>query len=575
MKPRFVMTAFIVAVLVLHGVVSWLSPISYDDWDYLVWAAQHRHDPSWFASFFAKHYTLGPMMNYTLARVPIVHAIVTPLCGLAVVWGTFTIAMRRLPRFDAWADVIGVVVIAAFIWIAAPRCGLVMFHRPYTALWLYGTAATLWVLVPFRCGWRVRGGWIVLLAIGGLLAATSTRQLGIVLVAMTFYAARKQRASWIYIVLAAVVAGTALGFYRQSFDYRGLRPGFELSLVALNTQIFENGELISLVGGLVIVKLVVGTLWPQHRGEGLPDTSETLRWFGVWIAYIILALFGPKYVEASAFPGAVIVCIAAFPVVQWVMTSKPLRIVVLVLAIGINVIAWSMSLSIYVPFAQEYRERVATLRAAPKGSIPKIKPYSQIRPAFFAYGEDWSDAARRQYVAVGLYRLADIDFSPAFRRLEVNPKLEMKLVAEGVTPAQLSAAGSPDTWSGTLKAARQQFEYVRGNLKIDNPNALRLVVEGLPADVLRGRELVAATANLVPKITRRTADDESRHGIVVSPASLAKDYPEAYTVIDGKAAPVPFKRQRYMVTGMTSQLHAVVACNPTRCILVDAFIPSL
>ena len=585
MSARIVMWGFVVATLALHGVVAWLAPIASDDWDFLVWASQHRRDGTgdWLAAFFAKHYTLADVTNYTVARYPIAHAIVMPLCALAVVWGTFAMATRRLPRFDAWADVAGVVVIAALLWIGAPRCGLTYFHRPYAATWLCGTAVTLWFLVPLRCGWRPRGAQIALVVIAGLLAGTSTRQFGMLATAVIGYAIAKtpkpQRTTWMWLALAAVAFGTALGFYRALFDFRGIRPGFELSLVALNLPIFEGGELVSLVGGLVLTKIVVGTLWPVHAGERAPETTETLRWFGVWLAYIIIALLGPRYSEAALYPAAVLLCIAVFPVVRWVMTSKPLRLAVLAIAIGINVVAWSMALSTYVPIAGQFRERVATLKAAPKNTVATVKTYTQIRPGFWAYGEDWNDAARRQYIATALYRLTDIALSPAFRRLEYNPKLDLRLVVEGVTLEQLREAGAPEKWASTLRTARVQFEEVLKNLNVSTPFSMRLVVDRLPLDVLRGRELVAATYDrgitTTLKIQRRVPDDESKQGIMVRPTSFAAAHPEAYAVIGGRATPVAFARKRYMVQALTTELHAIVACDQARCFLVDAFIPSL
>lgn len=575
------MWGFIAAVLALHGAVAWLAPLAGDDWDVRVWIVQHRHDAfgDWIAAFLAKHHTLADLANHALVRYPLAHAVLTPVLALAVVWGTFAIAVRRLPRFDSWDDVAGVVVIAAFLWIAAPRCGLTYFHRPAAATWLAGTAVTLWFLVPLRCGWRVRGGWIALVALAGLLAGTSTRQLGLLATGATIYALARRRERWMWIALAAVIAGTALGFHRAMFDFRGLRPGFELSLVALNLPVFEGGELISLVGGMVLAKLVVGALWPAHAGARLPEAGETLRWFGVWLAYIIVALLGPRYAEASLYPAAVVLCIAVWPAVRWTMTSKPLRVAVLAIAAGINIVAWSVALATYVPIAAEFRARMAAVKAAPKDSVVTVKTYAQTRPQFWAYGEDWHDAARRQYVATALFRLDDIELAPAFRRLEVNPRIELRLVADGVTPEQLRAAGAPEKWAGTLRTARVQFEAVLANLKVKQPFAMRLVVDRMPLDLLRGRELVAATYEqgraTVPRTQRRVPDDESKQGIMVRPPAFAAAHPEAYAVVAGRATPVAFARRRYMVQVLTTELHAVVACDPRRCFLVDAFIPSL
>ena len=583
--PRVAMLSFIVAVLALHGLVAYLSPLSTTDWDYLVWITQHRREPTgdWLVSFFTKQHTIADATNILVVRYPYMHAVLAPVLGLAAVWGTFTLAMRRLPKLDAWADVGGVVIIAALLWIAAPRCGLTYFHRPTVSAWLLGSVLTMWYLAPLRCGWRMRGWQIALVILAGFLAATSTRQLGMFATVATLYAIAKtpkaERRWWLWVALAAVVAGMALGFWRAMFDFRGLKPGFELSLVQLNLPVYEGGELVSFVGMLVLVKIVIGTLWPRFAGGALPDTRETLRWFAVWFGFIVIALLGPKYAEASLYPAAVILVIAVFPAVRWVMTAKPLRIAVIAIAIGINVIAWSYALSKYVSMSSQYRERRATLKAAPRNSVATLKPYSQIRPGFWAYGEDWQEAARRQYLAKTLFKLEDIKMSPAFRRLEYNPKLSMHLESEGLTPEQLKAAGAPEQWPSTMRNARIQFEEVLANVKVKGPFSLRLVVDKLPIDILRGRPLLAAAheggVTTSIRIRRTPQDEESKQAVLPTPASFGTRFSEAYTVVGGRSAPVEYRRKRYLIQVLTTELHAIVACDPSRCFLVDALIPVL
>lgn len=582
--PRVAMLGFVAATLVLWGVVAFLSPLSKEDWDYLVWITQHRREPipDWFVSFLTKNPTFSDAINVLVVRFPFMHAIVTPLLGLAAIWGTFTLAMRRLPKLDAWADVATIVIIAAFLWIAAPRCGLTYFHRP-SAQWLGGTAMALWYFVPLRCGWRPTGWRSALVVLVGFLAATSTRQLGMVATAVTIYALVKtpkgERPAWLWIALGAVVAGTAVGFAKGMFDFRGLKPGFELSLVQLNVPIYEGGELVSFVAVFVLVKLVIGALWPAHAGERMPDTRETLRWFGVWLGYILIALLGPRYAEPSLYPAAVLLVIAVLPVVHWLLTSTPLRFVLLAICVAINIVAWSFALSKYATFASEYRERRQTLKAAPRGSTVTVKTYSQIRQEFWFYGEDWQEAARRQYLAKVLFKLEDIQMSPAFRRLEYNPKLALRLESEGLTPEQLRAAGVPDRWPSTLRNARIEFDDVVASVKATGPFTLRLVVDGITTDVLRGRPLLAAShergTTTTMRVKRTPQDEESRQAVLPTPASFAKQYPESYTVIGGRAAPVAFKRKRYLVQCLSTELHAVIACDPSACFLVDAFIPAL
>jgi hypothetical protein len=427
----------------------------------------------------------------------------------------------------------------------------------------------------------LRTPWLVALAILGFLVGTSTRQLGVMSTFVVLYAILKQdrpRATWL--VFLAVLAGSVVGYFHASFDFRGFRPGVELSMLALNLSIFECGELITLTGALVLSKLLVKALWPKYAGAATPDTSETLRWFGLWFGLTVLALFGPRYSEASIFPAAIVVVIAAYPYVRWTMTSAPLKVAMLAVAIAINLIAWSMALQRYVPLHAEYKDRIAKLAAAPKGSVATVTTYSQIRPSFFAYGEDWGEASRRQLIAAQVYRLRDIVIVPAFRRFESNPGLEILLEIEGVTPAQLKAAEAPEVWGSTLRTARAQFADLVTRLRgqVTTPFTAQ-IVSSLSYDFLRGRKLVVASyengALTTLKINRRQADDESRIPVRAWPRTFAAKFPETYAVEGSKATPIQIKRNQYLVQALTTELHAVVACAPARCILVEAFIPAL
>ena len=576
MRPRVVMCALIAALFALHAAIAWLAPIATDDWDILIWAKSHRSQPfiAWLHEFFVKHHTLADLVNFAIAKSSIAHALLTPLAGLAVVFGTFAIALRRLPRFDSWDDVLAIIVISALIWLAGPRIGLVYAHRPYAAAWLYGTAATLWLFAPLRCGWHPRGAWIALLVLGGFLVGSATRQLGMFSLVAFALAMRKERAPWMWAVLATLAIGLATGLVRGFFDF----TGFTLSGASLFIPVGEACELITLVLGFVMVQIVAGTLWPRLRATGVPETPEALRWLPAWFAYVLIALLGPRYSEAILFPATILLVIAALPVARWLLTT-PMRPVVLGLAVGTNLIAWTLAIAKGLPIYSEYRERVAHIKAAPRGSVVTIPPYHQIRPTFFSYGEDLQDAARRQLIAVELYRLRDIELVPAFRRMELNPALAVRLEVEGVTPEQLRRAGAPDQFATTLKTARTQFDNVIATLRenLSTPFAARLVVDrDIP--VAHGRKLIAAIyengKQTTLRVTRKPQDDHSRQNLVVRPSGFITKLSEAYLVIGPRVTPIEYDGG-YKVQVLTTEVHAVIACEPERCFFVDAFIPAL
>jgi hypothetical protein len=576
--------AFVIATAALHGAVAWLSPIQGDDWEHLIWAAAHPNDgsPEYALAFLTRHSTFSDLVGFALARSTLLHAIVSPIASLAVVWGMFTLAARRRPRLDVWADVFGLVVLSALLWIAMPRAGIAWFHRPHVAMWIFGSAVAMWTLAPFRCGWHLRGAWVPVMFVAGLCAGSSTRQIGTVTLIAVLYAIRRspERARWMWSALAGVALGTILiylDFPRP--DFRGFKPSFERSLESLNLPIGEGGELVSLLLGLVMVKLVIARLRPTLAGETAPpETSETLPLLGVWFGYCVLALFGPKSSESMFFPATLVLCIAALPYVAWIATSPVMRPMLVALACGILAICWTFSLATHVEVNAEFRERLAKLEAG--GDRLTLPPYSRIEPTFWTYGEDWSEAVTRQLVAIELYGVSDIVIEPGYHRLEPNPQLVLRLETIGVSAGQLLAAGTP-RWATTPTAARRQFEmFVKRLIAIAGPRVeARLVIDHFSVPPMRGRPLLAASYEsgvlTSIKTTRKPLDDDNRQTITLQPRSFATMYPESYRVSGDQAIPMHYERSGYRVQTMTTDLVAVIGCNPKACFLIDAFLPRL
>ncbi|HEY6173277.1 MAG TPA: hypothetical protein VIX73_02490, partial [Kofleriaceae bacterium] len=171
MRPRLAFAGFFAALIAVHAVAGALQPVMGDDWEHLLWDA--RHDGGWLVD----HLTLAEAMGYALAHSAAVHAVVCVLAAIALVIGIFVLAHRRLPRPDAWDDVIGVIAASAMIWIAQSHPGLAWFQRSNVAWHLCGCAIAVWLLAPLRCGWQVGRAGTVALAIAGWLVGTSSRQI--------------------------------------------------------------------------------------------------------------------------------------------------------------------------------------------------------------------------------------------------------------------------------------------------------------------------------------------------------------------------------------------------------------
>jgi hypothetical protein len=568
-RARAALLAFVLAMLVGHGVVAYLSPLVGDDWRHYLWAARHAGKGP--LKFVASHRTLPEMIGYALAHSRLFHAIATPLASLALILGLFTIAARRLPRIDAWDDVVGVIVLSALVWIGNPKCGLVYFYRAYAAAWVYCGAATLWLLVPLRCGWRLPAPIAV---IGGFLLGMSTRQLGTIALGLAIYE-RKHR-----LLIGALAVGTVLGYALPPYvDFRGWKPGFEASLVAFNVAIKEGGELISLVAGLALVKLVLGALRPRWAGEPVPVVSESLRLGALWLLASALALCGPRYTDATLLPATLVLCVGAWPYVVWLQSSPPLRVALVTLAIAIHVVVWAFALATYVPLHAEFRERIAILEAAPAGTAPTIEPYGDVDQSFWWWGEDWGDPGPRQLAAIELFGVRDIAFAPTFRRFEGSAGIAVRPELDGVTDQQLAAVHVPAYWATDVDTARRQFTGLFDDLAEAGVAASgRLVATNLPLPDLRGRPLLVTFVERGQPLkltTRRFPPDDDDEYAISTGNAIAKAYPEAHAYVGATPVPVRFENRRYWVRPMTTELTVVIACSPTRCILVDAFVPRL
>jgi hypothetical protein len=537
-RARQVLCVFALALLTVHGVVCYLSPLVGQDWT-------------------PGYQSLGDATDYALAQSRLLHAIATPLATLVLLVGVFVLAARRLPRADAWDDVLALIALSALIWIAAPHAGVLFFARPYAAAWIYGGAAAVWLLVPLRCGWRLPL-WLAIA--GGLVIGAGTRQYGTLALVLAIRE-RRHRA----LIAALAVGNVVLYALPPWVDFRGWKPGFELSLNALYLEVKEGGTLVSLVALLAFAKLVLGALRPRWAGEPAPVVRETLALGGLWLFASALALCGPGYSEVTLLPATLILCVGAYPYLGWLATSLPMRVVVVVVVIAIHAIAWTTSLATYVELDATFRTRMAAIAAAPPGGIATIPPYSEIDQTFWAYGEDWPRAGQRQLVAIERFGLRDIEFAPPFRKQEQNPHVAVRF--EGDPLAQ------PQLWASEVDAARQQFAAA-----LRAGATARLVADGITFPELRGRPLLIAFAEpgnvVVPAARRLSVNDDDDYPISVKPA-FHQAYPETYAFAGAQPAAVRYEDRRYWVRPMTSERTVLIACDPARCILLDAFVPRL
>lgn len=553
------------AMVVVHAIVAWWTPVQGDAWLHWIWAG--RHPDAGIAGWLAAHATSADAFGYLLARCHLAHVILSPLVGVALVIGLFTVAMKRLPRGE---DLLGLGLTSALIWIAQPHAGVAWFYTPSAAMHVYGATAAVWLLAPFRCGWSVpRGAWPLLVVLG-YLAGTSTRATAVLaLVLLVALAVRlRERGAWI--AVTGLVAGTIVGFARPPLLELGkmFRRGIDQNMFVIKQPVEEIGKVIAVVAVLAAIELGRRCWSTTTRvADDLPATKD-----GIWgiVGYLgtsALCLFGPKYYEATTFPATCLLVATAMPLLSW-FERHGYRLALIVFAVAVHLVAWGMALVSYQWIGAEGAQRFALLEAGAPGQRVTVPPYREILSSFYFAGEDFSTPRVRQQVALEVFGLREILVDPPYRRLEIDPGLDVVLEVDGPTPA-----GTPPMWSSVPLVAREQFAAFAALLP-SGVNA-RLVVRNLRFAEAGNRPILLAWREgdelVNPKTLISPLDEENQYSLKMY-GDLRK-FDEAWIVHDGVATKTPYRNGSPRMRPATPTLHAVVVCNAARCLVEDALVP--
>jgi hypothetical protein len=587
MRARYAaLFGFCVALATVHAIVGFYTPIQGDDWNHWVWAGQHAGDDNWWLSWARTHFTFADALGYLLSRCRSFHVLVSPMVVLALVTGLYTVAMRRLPR-ATWQDLLGIALTSALIWLTQPAAGVMLFYTPHLALYVYGAAIAAWLLAPFRCGWTVpRAAW-PLLALAGYCAGSSSRAIGIAMLVGVIYAIRRvpreRRATWMWIALGGLVAGVIAGYLMPPWIEFGrvFRRGLEANLTGqglIRYALQETGETITLVATFVLADLVLGVIGRQRAtADGRPSDGETLAWVLGSFVVAIWCQFGPRYNEAALFPVTCMLVIAAVQYLMWLATSRILHMLIVGVVVGVHAIVWPMSLVKYHQYGHEGFARMAALERTKPGAVAYVDRYSQITPTFWFFGEDLGFARQRQLVAVEGFGVSDISLLPVFRRLELNPHIEIELEVEGITEAQLQAARVPRIWASELSAARKQFELFAKRLRaVAKDPVARLVVKNVEFPERGTRPLLAAwlegKTTMNPRILRSSLDEHSQYTMRIY-GKDAREFKEAWVIDNGVTNRARYERASVRLQPLSMELQVVMLCNTARCLVADAFVP--
>jgi hypothetical protein len=578
---------FVGATLAVHGVIAWWSPVQGSAWQTLLRA---QRGGSWLAGVRQT----SELCSALVAHATSFHVIVTPLAGLAVLVGTFTLAARRLPDPRRWDDVLGIALVSSLIWVVVPRAGVMWFHRPY-ATQIVGAALVVWLAAAFRCRWRARTGGDVDASVGargeaglmasagssvamfvaGWLAATTTLQLAVAaLVGVGIALARlprSERQRWMWGALAGVALGAIVCFVRWRWaDSSRLR--LDASLAALSQRAGDAAVVITAIG-----LVVLGRLWHATRrglALALPDSGEAGRWLAAWLGLVVASLLGPRAPEAALLPASLALCIAVLPSLTWIAHARIGRWMLVAFVVAVHAVAWTRALPTYRALGREYRARMAAITRTPPHQIAVVAPYTQLEPSFWAYGEDWDDAELRETLGQELWQLRDIELVPTYRGLERSADLELALELGAVTADQRHAAQPPAAWPRNLARARRALAGVIARLPATA--SVRLRVTDVDFTTRASRPVFAAWAEpgsqALPAV-RRSRPDETGVVTLTLAAALAAELPEAWVVGPSRATRVTCPGGRCRIEVTRAERTVVVLCNPERCLAADAWVP--
>lgn len=601
--PRLALLGFVAALLAVHGIAGWLSPLAGEDWDYLL--GGHRG---------AAGSPLGDLVGWLLVRSALAHPLGGAVAAVAVILGGFALGARRLPDPRRGSDALGVALVSCILWIALPRAGAMWFHRSDAAAQIWGAAIAAWFLVPYRCRSPLTGrGWPAAMALAGLVAGAATRQVALAAVVgaaiWTARTPRREWRAWMAAGLAGAAAGLIAGFARSPWIELGRVFGrLEPTLVAMAPVLRAGGPVIAATALLALAvrlrrpaglgdahgrrgpggsrgplagessgSVAAGASSGSAASEPGFDAGDALGWLVAWLGLGVAAQLGPRASEATLLPAAVALAAGALPALTWLAGARWIRRALVAAVIGAHAAVWILALSAVGAHGGELRERMAVIAATPAGRVATVRPYAELQPGYWSPGEDWAELALRTRLARA-WGLAGIELAPGFRGLERGAELDLALEVDGASAEEVVAAAPPARWPGELAPARRAFVELVERLRkaTRRPVVARLRVRGLEDAALRGRPVLAAWADagavVAPEVRRAALDGYGRAVISIAP-ELAARLDDAWQIDPGGAAPVRCPAGRCAVQVQWTEVTALVLCDATRCLIAEAWRP--
>lgn len=417
--------ALLALVVVTTGSIAYLEPPLHDVWQY-----RKLHDEHRFADYLVYMYReldarIGNAILYWICEDGPAHLLWTPAAVVAYVVGGFALAFGRWPRpadpRDAWR----LLVLVALFWIATPSPGVMMFYRPFAAMYLHAFAILVLVLLPYRFALGRRPASssaatrAIAMGLAGLVGGFTnehTVPTAIVLVATCVWYVRRRdgRAPpWMFAGLVGLTLGFLLLFFAPAQDHR-------YEGLAAQATILERIAARGLVGNLAYLGLLVrhaawmwlaiaasAALWAWRRPPLGPvrDRAIAIALLALAaVAIVVTMLASPKQGFRLIFASSSLLVLAGLLALDVLAPRRLAAVVAAAIVIGHAAVA----VDIYRTLHVEATARYATLAAAPAGSWPSVPAFTRWRHDRWVYGDDLADRPLRRRLVRKYWHVAGI-----------------------------------------------------------------------------------------------------------------------------------------------------------------------
>lgn len=551
-NERITFAAAVVLMWSFFAVQALHTPTLLDDWYQLTW---HRHHDLSLASVWEyghyNYFNFNPRIGDVLLLIVNgprwIHLLFTPLVQLALLPLAFAIACGRWPR-PALRDLQLLLVLQVLLWLVLPIPGIIYFYRPFTTNYLWAFVFMLALFVPYRLELArpsvTPRAWLVpVMLVLGWVAGMGNEHTGptaMVAMAGFLYVAWRRGRLRLWMIAGAIglYIGYPMLFFApgQAVRYAGIATQ-QTPLYLLRTRGLDgNFEIVldfvaeaQIAIDLIVLGALVAFYRARARGEGLAELPRVQ--LAAVVALIVAAggmvvtLFAsPTVGERLFFAPAVLFVGALLVIADWLFAERAVRRLLVVICAVVFAYHVERMVQVLRSGYAENQHRLALLASAPRDTVVKVPPYALWKRSRWWWGDDFSYASLREYVANEVYDLKGIEIDRYQFWAQPTP------VERYVVKRELDPPLPPD------EDAKLQPRYIPTFWEWALVQLRRSVKLGPIADV-RGHRLVRYTVD----VTGSQLEDPAGR-----PQRVFEWTPQSLTFVDGRpfddAAGQPYVR---------------------------------